>query len=728
MYREFADRAHAFEAIAVFRPWRPTITGGDRPERLEGQRVSAGYFRVLGVAPRVGRDLRPSDDVPNAANVVILSDLLWRRQFDADPAIVGREVRLDDTPYTVIGVMPPGFENVTSQDAKLWTALQYDPALPNPNGREWGHHLKTIARLRPDADVREATRETLALGRSLIDARHPSTYDPHTNFVAVPLADDLAGSVKPALLAIFGAVGLVLVIACVNVTNLLLVRGSRRRAEFALRTALGACRVRLIRQVLTESALLATIGGAIGVTVAGFGIRGLIALSPPDLPRSAAIAVDGPVLLFAMTITIVIAAAFGLVPALQATRSDPHAEIQHGSQRTVGGHRRTRAALVIAEVALALVLLVASGLLLRSLRRLFDVPLGFEPSGVVTMQVQAVGQRYNDDEVRQRLFDRELDAVRRVPGVISAGFTSQLPLSGDRDQYGARFAATPVRGAETYSVFRYAVTPGYLETARIPQLEGRLFDDRDSRAAPHVALISASLAKERFGAASPLGVEVTIGLTATYTIIGVVGNVRQASLALSDPDAIYIPAPQSWFSDNPRSLIARTRGDAAPLSPVIREAIWSVDKDQPVARVATMQELVASSAAERRFALILFEAFGVTALVLATIGVYGVLAGSVNERTREIGVRMALGASRGEIVSLVVRQAMTLTAGGVVIGLTGAAFASRALETLLFGITRRDPITYLGVVAVLIAASALASWLPAWRAARVDPATTLRAE
>jgi putative ABC transport system permease protein len=430
----------------------------------------------------------------------------------------------------------------------------------------------------------------------------------------------------------------------------------------------------------------------------------------------------------AMTSTIVIAAAFGLVPALQATRSDPHAEIQHGSQRTVGGHRRTRAALVIAEVALALVLLVASGLLLRSLRRLFDVPLGFEPSGVVTMQVQAVGQRYNDDEVRQRLFDRELDAVRRVPGVISAGFTSQLPLSGDRDQYGARFAATPVRGAETYSVFRYAVTPGYLETARIPLLEGRLFDDRDSRAAPHVALISASLAKERFGAASPLGVEVTIGLTATYSIIGVVGNVRQASLALSDPDAIYIPAPQSWFSDNPRSLIARTRGDAAALAPAIREAIWSVDKDQPVARGATMQELVASSAAERRFALILFEAFGVTALVLATIGVYGVLAGSVNERTREIGVRMALGASRGEIVSLVVRQAMTLTAGGVVIGLTGAAFASRALETLLFGITRRDPITYLGVVAVLIAASALASWLPAWRAARVDPATTLRAE
>jgi len=728
MYRHFADRAHAFEAIAVFRPWGPTLTGLDRPERFEGQRVSAAYFRVLGVAPRIGRGLEPADDRPDGGHVVILSDALWKTRFAADPGVVGRQMRLDDTPYLVIGVMPAGFENVTAQRAEVWTALQYDPSLPNPNGREWGHHLKTIARLGPGASVTDATREVSALGRSLIAALHPSTYDPETNFAVVPLGADLAGGVKPALLAILAAVGLVLVIACVNVTNLLLARGTRRRAEFALRTALGAGRVRLIRQVLTESVVLAATGGAIGVTLAAFAVRGLVALSPPDLPRSGAIAVNTPVLFFALVVTIAIAIAFGIMPALQAARNDPHTEMQSGSQRTVGGHRRTRRALVVAEVALALMLLVASGLLLRSLQRLFAVPVGFDPSGMVTMQVQAVGHRYDADDARQRLFDRELEAVRAVPGVISAGFTSQLPLSGDRDQYGARFAATATRPAQVYGVFRYAVTPGYLETSRIPLLAGRLLDDRDTGTAPHVALISASLAKERFGDESPIGVEVTMGLAATYTIVGIVGNVRQASLELSDPDAVYIPAPQSWFSDNPRSLVARTHGDAAALAPAIREAIWSIDKDQPVTRVAAMQNVVAASAAQRRFALMLFEVFGVTALVLAAIGIYGVLSGSVSERTREIGVRIALGATRSEIVSLVVRQAMALTVAGVVIGLGAAVIASRSLETLLFGITRSDPVTYAGVVAMLLGASALASWLPAWRAARVDPALTLRAE
>jgi putative ABC transport system permease protein len=728
MYRHFADRAHAFESIAVFRPWRPTLTGADRPERFEGQRVSAAYFRVLGVTPRIGRGFDPADDRPDGDNVVILSDGLWKTRFASDPAVVGRQVKLDDTRYTVIGVLPAGFENVTSQDAKIWTALQYDPALPNPNGREWGHHLKTIARLGPGTDVAEATRETVSLGRGLIAAVHPTTYDAETTFVVVPLGDDLASGVKPALLAILGAVGLLLVIAGVNVTNLLLARGMRRRGEFALRIALGAGRVRLIRQVLTESAVLAAAGGAIGIALAVFAVRGLVALSPPDLPRSDAIAVNTPVLLFALGITVAIAIGFGIIPALQAARSDPHTEMQSGSQRTVGGHRRTRRALVVAEVALALMLLVASGLLMRSLQRLFSVPLGFDPSGLVTMQVQAVGHRYDADDARQRLFDRELDAVRAVPGVISAGFTSQLPLSGDRDQYGASFAATATRRAQVYGVFRYAITPGYLETAQIPLFAGRLFNDRDTATAPHVALISASLAKERFGDESPIGTQVTMGLAATYTIVGIVGNVRQASLELSDPDAVYIPAAQSWFSDNPRSLIAHTRGDAAALAPAIREAIWSVDKDQPISRVAAMQNLVAASAAERRFALMLFEIFGLTALVLAAIGIYGVLSGSVNERIREIGVRIALGATRTEIVSLVVRQAMTLTAAGVVIGLAAALFASRALETLLFGITRRDPATYVGVVAILLGAAALAAWLPAWRAARVDPALTLRAE
>ena len=728
IYRQLVDHAHAFEAIAVIRPWRPTVTGTDRPERLEGQRVSAGYFRVFGVAPRIGRDFQPSDDRPNGGDVVILSDALWRRLFAGDAAIVGRQIRLDDTLYTVIGIMPAGFENVTSQAAALWTPLQYDPALPNPSGREWGHHLTTVARLRPDSEIAEAARETSTLGRALIKTYRPVTYDPETKFAVFPLRDELANGVRPAMLAILGAVGLVLVIACVNVTNLILGRGAKRRAEFALRMALGAGRVRLIRQLLTESAVLAAAGGVSGVALAAFGLRGLVALSPPDLPRTNAIAINTPVLLLALIVTIGIAIALGLIPALHAARSDPHAGLQLGSPRTAGGHRRTRRALVVAEVALALILLVASGLLLRSLQRLFAVPIGFDPSAMLTMQVQAVGHRYDDDAARQRLFDNELEAVRRVPGVVSAGFSSQLPLSGDRDQYGVRFEKTADKPEATYGGFRYAVSPGYLETARIPLLAGRVFDDRDTLAAPHVALISASLAKARFGGASPIGTPLTIGMTATYTIVGIVGDVRQASLALSDPDAVYIPAAQSWFSDNPRWLIARAHGDAAALAPALRAAIWSVDKDQPVSRIAVMADLVASSAAERRFAVMLFEAFGVTALLLAAVGIYGVLSSSVTERTREIGVRMALGASRGQIVVLVVQQAMVLTAAGVVTGLVGAAFASRALETLLFGVTRRDPFTYASVVAVLITAAMVAAWLPAWRAARVDPAVTLRAE
>ena len=569
----------------------------------------------------------------------------------------------------------------------------------------------------------------MTIGRDVIEHRHPDSYDRKTIFAVVPLRDELASGVRSALLAIASAVVLLLAIACVNVTNLLLARGARRRAEFALRTALGAGRLRLVRQVLTESLLLALAGGIMGVALASFGVRWLVMLSPPNLPRADAIAVDWPVLVFAAAISIAIGLAFGVIPALQAARSDPHMEMKLGSQRTAGGHRGARGALVVAEVALALVLLVSSGLLLRTLRHLFAVPLGFDPRGLITMQVQAVGHRYDSVAATERLYERQLDAVRAVPGVVAAGFTSQFPMSSERDQYGVHFPASPSQAEKTYGSYRYAVNPGYIEAARIPLIMGRLVDDHDTAAAPHVALLSESLAKARFGAASPLGQRIGIGPPGNpFTIVGVVGDVRQVSLASDNPQAVYLPAAQSWFADSPRSLIVRARGEASALVPAIREAIWSVDKDQPISRVSAMDDLIAASEAERRFALIVFETFGVTALVLAAIGLYGVLAGSVTERTREIGVRMALGASRGEIVSLVVRQALAMTAAGVLIGAAGALFAGRGLQSLLFGVTPRDPVTYAGVVALLLTASVLAAWLPAWRAARVDPAVTLRAE
>ncbi|MEO8451151.1 MAG: ABC transporter permease [Gemmatimonadota bacterium] len=727
LFREFAERSRSFDAIAVFKPWQPTVTGADQPERFEGQRVSAGYFRVLGIVPIMGRDFDPSDDRRNGPNVVILSDALWRRRFAGDHGIVGRQIRLDDNLYTVIGVMPSGFENVLAPGAGVWAPLQYDPSLP-PQGREWGHHLRTIGLLRPGTGVAGASGEVNLLGRAVLAAQHPETYDPNTQFGVASLHDELMRGVKPALLAILGAVMLVLVIACVNVTNLLLARGVQRRGEFALRAALGAGRSRLVRQLLTESLLLAAMGGLVGIAVAMLGVRGLVALSPPGLPRVGSIRVDAAVLAFGFGITTLIGLAFGLVPALQAARHDPHHDLQLGSQRTAGGHRRTRNALVVAEVALALMLLVSSGLLLRSMQRLFATPVGFDSSGLLTMQVQIVGHQFDDKAATDLFFDQVAQSVRRVPGIAAAGLTSQLPLSGDRDEYGAAFEAGPTQAAETYGAFRYAVSPGYLETMRVPLRRGRLLDERDDAGAPLVALISESLANSRFHGGDPIGQRLRIGPAGPYTIVGVVGDLRQVSLALSESDAVYTPSTQWPFPPSVLSLVVRARGDAANTASAVRQAIWSVDKDQPIVRVATMDDLLTTSAAERRFALILFEAFALAALVLAAAGIYGVLAGSVAERTREIGVRSALGASRANIRNLVLGQGMTLTLVGAMIGLIGAIAASRAIVTLLFGVTRLDPVTYVGVLAVLLCVSAIACWVPAWRAARVDPVITLRAE
>jgi putative ABC transport system permease protein len=735
MYRQLAERNRSFDAIAVFKPWQPIMTGADQPERFDAQRVSASYFHVLGVSPILGRDFQVSDDRLNGPNVVILSDALWRRRFAGDSAIVGRQITLDDNSYLVIGVMPTSFENVLDPATELWAPLQYGIS----QGRAWGHHLRTVGRLQPGSTVDQATRELNELGRAVLKEQRPESYDPNTQFIVAALQDEVTRGVKPALLAIIGAVMLVLLIACVNVTNLLLARGVHRRGEFALRAALGAGQGRLFRQLLTESLLLAGIGGVLGMAVAIVGVRALVALSPPGLPRAAAIGVDSTVFTFGLGITTLIGLTFGFMPALQAARSDPQRNLHHGSPRTSGGHRRFRRALVVAEVALALVLLVGAGLLLRSLQRLFAVEGGFDSSRLLTMQVQTSGHRFDDDHVTYQFFEEVIDAVRQVPGVTAAALTSQLPLSGDLDEYGAHVEATPTQAAATYSVFRYAVSPGYIEAMRISLRRGRLLDEHDRSGAPSVALISESLARRAFPTASPIGRRLRVGPTdgPPYTIVGVVGDVKQMSLALSESDAVYIVASSpvaairtsQWrFADRAMSLVVRARGDVAALAPAIRQAVWSVDKDQPVVRVATMDDLVAASAAERRFALILFEAFALAALVLAAAGIYGVVSGSVAERTREIGVRAALGASRGDILVLITRQGMTLTALGTAIGLLGAMGASQAVATLLFGVSRLDPVTYIGVIALLLVVSTLACSVPAWRAARVDPAITLRAE
>lgn len=725
MMGHLAERARSFSGIAAMKAWQPTAVGAGTPERLTGQRVSAGYLQLFGVAPMLGRDFLAGDDRAGGPLVAILSAELWRRRFGEDPGIVGKVITLDDAGYQVIGVMPLGFENVLAPDTDVWAPLQYDLSEP----RAWGHHLRLLAMLRPGVELSQAELEASGLASELA-AAHPESYGPSVRLSVVTLQDDLTRGVKPALLVMLGAVALVLVIACVNVTNLLLGRGVERRGEFALRAALGAGQGRLVRQLLAENLLLALAGGAVGMLVAALGVRTLVALAPAGLPRAGAIHVNGVVFGFGLLVSTLIGIGCGVIPAFQAARVDPNTNLQLASARSSSGHRRYRGALVVVEVALAVVLLVGSGLLLRSLRQLFAVDAGFEAKGVLTMQVQTSGHRYDADSVAVRFFAQALEAVQRVPGVTAAGFTSQLPLSGDLDEYGVHFERGGTETVEGGSTLRYAVSPGYLEAIRIPLRRGRLIDERDGAGAPLVALLSESYARQIFPNADPIGRRLHIGPSGgpAFTVVGIVGDVRQVSLALDAGNAVYVPASQWLFPDRAMSLVVRTRGNPASFAATIRQAVWSVDRDQPIVRSATMDELLATSAADRRFALQIFQAFGLTALTLAAAGIYGVLAGGVAERTREIGMRSALGATRGRIVGLVVRQGLGLTGFGMLLGVACAVVASRTMEAMLFGVSRLDPVTYLAVIAILSGIALLACIIPARRAALVEPMRALRSE
>jgi putative ABC transport system permease protein len=728
-FLELVARTHSFDATAALKPWQPTLVGNTEPERLNGQRVSAGFFRALGVAPVLGRDFQPADDRAGGPNVTIVTNAFWRRRLGGDPGVIGRTITLDDNRYVVIGVMPAGFENVLAPLGELWAPLQYNTSF-TPESREWGHHLRMVTRLRTGISVDQAARELSQIARTPVpEFQRVPWASLKMGMLVSSLQHDVTADVRPALLAVLGAVLLVLAISCVNVTNLLLARGAYRRGEFAMRAALGADRSRLMRQLLTESLVLAAIGGGLGMIVAEVGVRAVVALSPAGLPRVNAIRVDMTVLVFALAITTLIGVVIGVIPALHASREDLRVGLQQGSRRTASGQRTTRAGLVVAEVAIALVLLVSAGLLLRSIERLFAVPTGFDASHLLTMQVQESGQQYRRDSARVRFFEQALEEVKRVPGVASAAFTSLLPLSGDIDVYGVHFESDRSQ-KDQGAALRYAVTPDYFATMHIPLLRGRLLDAHDVPGAPRAVVLNESYAKRRFPNGDAIGQRLQIGPDdgQWYSVVGVVGDVRQTSLSLGDEDAVYTTPSQWHWGDQLMSLVVRGRGDATALTPALRRAIWSVDKNQPIVRVATMDQLLAVSQANRHFALVLFEAFGVVALLLAAVGIFGVLSGGVTERMREIGVRSALGASSADILGLVVRQGMTLTGLGVVIGLAGSALASRALITLLFGVSRLDPVTYFGVVGLLLVVALIASWAPAWRAAGVDPAITLRAE
>lgn len=731
-YREVSERTRSFESLAVMRPLQATLTGVAEPERLDGQSVSADYFRTLRVRPAHGRDFRESDDQPNAPAVVLISDGLWRRRFAGDATIVGRQVAFNEVPVTVIGVLPSAFENVLHPTAEIWSTLQYDRALPL-NGREWGHHLRMVGRLRPDANPNQATLELAAIARTKLEEfPRPAWASLQDGFTASRLQDDLTRGVRPVLYAVLGAVILLLTIACVNVTNLLLARGAERRTELAVRAALGASRWRLVGQLLAESLLLAGLGGICGAAVAYAAVNAVMTASPPELPRAGAIDVDGSVLAFALGLTTLVGLVIGVVPAFYGSRAGVQGGVQQRSIRIAGGPQLTRRVLVVAQVALAVVLLIGTGLILRSLQQLFAVPPGFEPARLLTMQVQTAGRRFRNPETTHQFFTQALDAVRQIPGVTGAAFTSQLPLTGDEDVWGVHFESVPTAAAdEDRDGYRYAVSPGYFETMGIPLRTGRVLNGSDDARAPGTVVINESFARRRLPGLDPIGQRVRVGPNTGpwFTVVGVVGDVKHTSLAVTRADAVYMTAAQ-WvrFADNARWLVVRTQHDAAALTPLIRRTISSVDENQPILRVATMDERVRASAAERRFALLMFEAFGLVALVLAAIGTYSLLAGNVSERTREIGVRAALGASRQNLLALVFRQGMTLAGLGMVIGVAGGAIASSALVTLLFGVSRLDAATHLAVIVLLAGVSGVACTIPAWRATQIHPSMALTVE
>lgn len=729
-YLELTARNSSFETLSVFKPWTPTLTGGAEAERLSGQRVSAEYFDVLGMVPILGAGFTLDADRPDGPNLVVLSDRVWRRRYEADPSVLGQVVHLDSQPFTVVGIMPAVFENVTSPTADVWALLQYDPGVVSYDTREWGHHLDLLGRTRPGVEPGAARRSLDAIAANpSADFPRPSWASLDRGFSVRRLKEASTANARPAMLVLLGAVALLLAIACLNLTILLLARGSRRAGELAMRMALGASRARIVSYLLTESLVLAVLGGVTGLAIARLGFSGLLAVRPPSLQSLDAASIDGTALLFALTLTTAVCVAVGLIPAIAQAKGVSPEETRATGRDVVRGTARARKALVAIEVAVAVVLLTGAGLLFRSTQRVFSIAPGFDPSSTLVFQVSTTGHE-GGDSGRHLFFETALEAIRTLPSVTSAAMTSQLPLSGDMDIYG--FARDVAESSESADgpAYRYAASVDYFETMGIDLVQGRGLQRSDLADAPPVAVVSESLARRLVQGGDPVGTRFQFGAATEegWTVVGVVADVRQSSLGSIETDAVYVSTSQWHWADAVRWLVVRS--DVAPesLVPLVRGAIRAVDEDQPIVRVQSMADLVAMSEVQRSFVLLVLTAFAFSALALAGVGLFGVLSGSVTERMREIGVRGALGATEADIVAIVVRSGMTVTLIGILAGATASVVASEALVTLLFGVSRLDFATYLGVVTLIALVSALACWIPAARAARIDPVEMLRAD
>ncbi len=731
-FLDMREQRSVFESAAAWSGWNANLTEGDQPERVEGIAASPQLFSVVGVQPATGRAFSLDEEQPGHDPVIVISDSLWRRRFNADAGIVGRNVRINERTFTVIGVMPADFA-FPRRNVELWTPLIADKEDVTERG---SHYLQVVARLKPGATIAAAQAELDALATRLA-ADYPQT-NASRAFKVESLTDSVGRGPRPFLLIMLGAVMFVLLIACANVANLQLMRATTRQREIAVRLTLGASRWRIVRQLLTESLLLALVGGALGLLFSVWAIDALAKGIPANFARFVngweRLGIDWRVFGFTLMISLLTGVVFGLAPALLATRTNLNEALKEGGRTGLsGGRGRMRAALMVAEVALSLVLLIGAGLMVRSFMRMLEVHPGFNGQNVLTMQLSLPARKYKEPEQVADFYMRLVARVQTVPGVEHASAVNVIPLDfNDASRFFQIEGRTPFApGTEPLADFR-VITPDYFATLDIPFLRGRNFNERDVRNTPRVVLISDKLARRYFADENPLGRRLLLGTEQPYEIVGVVGDVRYKNFVNEARDerlrpAVYVPQTQTGWRGMGLVVRAAT-GDPAALTAAVRQEVAALDKDQPVFDVRTMPQVFIEGMAPQRLSAYMFASFALVALLLAAVGIYAVIAYSVAQRTHEIGIRMALGAQPRDILRMIVKQGMTLTAIGVVVGLICAFAVTRAMASILYGVSANDPVIFAGVAALAASIAFVACYVPARRATKVDPMVALRYE
>ena len=736
-FLDWRDRNTTFEQIAAFRTDGFNLSGSGAPERVQGRVVSASFFAALGVNPAVGRDFVAEDDKPSASPTVIVSNGFWQRRFGKDPNLLGKPLTLNGKDYTVVGILPAGFSFYSPVDLHIPIGLRDDLTMRN---RELHPGIRAIGRLKPGVTIDQAQAELSNIASALAE-QYPNSNKDHGVAVA-SMYEDTVANIRPILLVMLGAVCFVLLIACANVANLLLARAAARQKEIAIRSALGANRIRIIRQLLSESVLLALAGGGLGLLLAMWGTDALVAAIPQTIPRAENIGIDATVLVFTLAVSVVTGIAFGLFPALQASKPSLNELLKEGGRGSTGSRHRVRGVLVVSEVALALVLLIGAGLMIRSILSLRSVQPGLDPHNVLTMQVPLASAAYDDPEKIRTFLRQMIERVESTPGVEAVGIGNSLPLAGDDSEvpFWVGNRPRPAQADMLWALY-YPASAGYLKAMGVPLLKGRFVTNQDNQKTAPVVVVDETFARGVFPGEDAVGKQITIqGFgevpDTRCEIVGIVGHVKHWGLDTDSTEAIqyqlYMPVDQ--MADPilkllvPGILMARTKTDPLLLASAVQAQVTALDKNQPVDNVRSMEQIVSASISQQRFSMLLLGIFAAVALILAAVGIYGVMSYSVTQRTNEIGIRVALGASQSDVLKLVVGQGMTLALIGMGIGLAAAFALTRLLASLLFGVSPTDPLTFAGIALVLAAVALLACYLPARRATKVDPMIALRYE